>query len=211
MQHFLMPDTPLRKLAEAPGDPYMLCPSKAATHAFIRDLIRDAYEAFDHPARIHLGGDECHTIGYCPRCHGHSPADLLAGYMRRLHEAATSLGMQVEFWADMVLAHPQTLDNLPTDICFVDWLYTRTCVRGPTLSTATPGSAGLTARNCSTGCRGAEPNALSGQCRQHLQRLLRGAIQGYKVMVANAAFGGDNYATYRTRTNLLNAAPRRPP
>ena len=107
-----MPDTPLRKLAEAPGDPYMLCPSKAATPAFIRDLIRDAYEAFDHTARIHLGGDECHTIGFCPRCHGHSPADLLAGYMRgsiRRHQP----GHAVEFWRH-VLASANTRQP-PTD------------------------------------------------------------------------------------------------
>lgn len=217
MQHVLMPDTPLRKLAEAPGDPYMLCPSKAATHAFIRDLIRDAYEAFDHPARIHLGGDECHTIGYCPRCHGHSPADLLAGYMRRLHEAATSLGMQVEFWADMVLAHPQTLDNLPTDLCFVDWLYTRTCVRGPTLDrcwgypgASGPGIAGLTAAQLLDGLPAAlEPmrpflvnadNTCNAFYGAHFLK-----SRGYKVMVASAVrFGGDSYALPRTRTNLLN-------
>lgn len=212
MEHVLVPDTPLRKLAEAPGNPYMFCPSKPATHAFILDLIRDANEAFDHPGRIHLGGDECRLVGMCPHCHGQSLADLLVGYMRQLYAAASTLGMQVEFWADMVLAHPETLDHLPTDIRFVDWLYNRTCVRGPDLKHCWgyPTTAGLSAAQLLEGL----PSHLeplrpfltdgNGVCNAFYgAHYLKS--KGYEVMLASGVrFAGDSYALPRTRTNLLN-------
>ncbi len=212
MEHVLVPDTPLRKLAEAPGNTYMICPSKPATLAFINDLIRDAHDVFEGPPRIHLGGDECRHVGMCPHCLDQTLADLLAKYMRKLHASAKALGMQTEFWADMVLAHPETLDNLPTDIRFVDWLYNRTCVSGSNLKHAWgyPATAELTATQLLAGLPAhLEPvrpflvNA-NGSCNAFYgSHFLKS--KGYTVVVASGVrFAGDSYSLPRTRINILN-------
>ncbi len=212
MEHVLVPDTPLRRLAESPGNNYTLCPTRPAARAFITDLVRDAYEVFDHPPRIHLGGDECPHVGICPHCRGRPLTGLLSGFMLDMHKTAARLGMQSEFWADMVLAHPATLEGLPTDIRFVDWLYNRTAVRGAQLHHV-------------WGCRLEADQTLEQQLAALPEKLapLRPFLtdaqgranafygaqflkhRGYPVVVASGVrSGGDSYSLPRTRQSVLN-------
>ena len=213
MEHVLAPDTPLRRLAESPGNAYMLCPTKPAARAFIADLVRDAYEVFDHPPRIHLGGDECPHVGICPHCHGRPLTGLLTDFMLHLHETASRLGMRTEFWADMVLAHPATLDALPKEIHFVDWLYSRTAVRGPRLAHCW-GFRGTAAELTPQQLLAALPAELD-PVRPFLvdteghANAFYGAhflkARGYTVTVASGVrSGGDSYCLPRTRQSVLN-------
>ena len=212
MEHVLVPDTPLRKLAEAPGNTYTLCPSKPAVADFIDDLIRDANDVFENPGRIHLGGDECRYVGTCPRCAGRPISEILAAFMRHVHGTAAGLGMQSEFWADMVLAHPATLDELPSDIILVDWLYNRKAVRGPSLQHCWGYSPteGLDAKQLLAGLPARiEPlrpfmvNA-DGSCNAFYgAHFLKS--RGYALTLGSGVrSGGDSYMLPRTRQSILN-------
>ncbi len=215
MEHILTADTPLRRLAESPGNNYQFCPSKESTINFVRDLVQDVYHIFGKPSRIHLGGDECRGMGICPRCTGRSTSELLVGYMQQLHEIAASHEMQLELWADMVLANPETLDQLPTDICFIDWLYARTEVRSPRLRYCfgypeTRNEAGLPADELLAGLpphlEPLRPYLVDGDGNCNIffgAHFLK--AKGFKTMVASGVrSGGDSYALPRTRRSMLN-------
>ena len=58
MEHILECGDKYTHLTENLGKAYMLCPSKASTMNFIKDLIVDIIEIFNKPNIIHLGGDE---------------------------------------------------------------------------------------------------------------------------------------------------------
>ncbi len=126
MEHIVFPGGPFNHLCEIPGERYMVCPSKEATTAFVKDLIRDVYAIFDRPRRIHLGGDECLLLGSCPLCYGKQPHELMGHYLHELADYAIKMDMKPEFWADMFLSHPGMLDTFPKEVRLVDWNYTRT-------------------------------------------------------------------------------------
>jgi hypothetical protein len=125
MEHVLTPVSTYHMLAEIPGQNYLVCPSKEETLAFVSDLIRDVWEVFDNPERIHLGGDECRGLGSCPICAGRSASELVSAYMGKLASYAQKFGMKPEFWADTVLGRPDILSTMQGDIRFVDWDYNR--------------------------------------------------------------------------------------
>ncbi len=214
MEHVLHGHSAYRHLAEIPGGSYLMCPSKPETFAFIRDLIDDIYEVFDHPARIHLGGDETRGAGTCPHCANRPVPELLSGYLHQLAAHALKKGMRPEFWADMMLAHPETLSGLTKEARLVDWLY----FRDDRLSTRKFFAFGF---NCHE-----HPERTPQQHLQHLPESMtplkpylvdaRGRFdpfhgakflkdRGYDLVLGSAVrFAGDTYYLPRTRTNLRN-------
>lgn len=132
MEHILASDTTYSHLAENPGNPYMLCPSKEGSLNLIRDLIDDLNDIFDNPPFIHLGGDE--VFGHmgskgvvkCARCSKEDPSAILLKYLLALADHCLEKNIRPEFWADEILTYPEILEMFPPETRFVDWLYTRT-------------------------------------------------------------------------------------
>ncbi len=131
MEHVLIHGNHYTNIAEQPGKLYMLCPSKEATNDFIKGLILDLISIFDYPSRIHLGGDEVYSamksqkIIKCPICYKKDESELLCDYLSGLADFCVINGIQPEFWADGILAYPQSINKFPKKTRFVDWNYKR--------------------------------------------------------------------------------------
>ncbi len=96
---------PHRELAERQDDPYpdTCCPSNPATYELLFDVMEEVIEVFQ-PRLIHAGHDEVYTYGLCPRCHGQSPADLLAGEINRIHDFLAGKGIRMAMWGDKLMS-----------------------------------------------------------------------------------------------------------
>jgi len=90
------------------------------------DLIDDLVSL--HPSKyIHLGGDETRHLrdkkysGYIQK---HGVSKLYTQYMKQICRIAIDKGKTPLLWADMILKHPQAIEDLPVDkIIFINWIY----------------------------------------------------------------------------------------
>ncbi len=115
-------------LAEAPTarGSAQVCPSRKEVVTFVRGLVDDVIRTFDD-AWIHLGGDEAHQLGQCPKCEKRvkkvGEGGLYGEYYRDLCEHVLEKGRTPCLWADMVLAHPEALKMLPKETVLFNWQY----------------------------------------------------------------------------------------
>jgi len=125
VEGFLRHETYAR-LREVPDNPYQLCPTDPKSFELFRELIEEMLPHFDSPF-FHVGGDESHLLGRCPRCKAKMEKDgiaaLYADYMARYHELLASHGKRMMIWGDIVLQHRDIAPRLPRDVIIFDWHY----------------------------------------------------------------------------------------
>ncbi len=76
---------------------------------------------------IHIGADETHLLGHCPKCSKkvaeEGVSKLYIDYIRMLCNIVIRLGKRPVLWADIALKYPEALQSLPKETVFVDWNY----------------------------------------------------------------------------------------
>lgn len=50
-------------------------------------------------------------------------AKIYVDFVRKIIDHVTQKGKKVMMWADILLQHPETIDMLPNDVCFLNWEY----------------------------------------------------------------------------------------
>ncbi len=100
-------------------------------------LIREAISLFDdlikdlssqHSSHyIHVGGDEVRHLTN-KKSHSYVKKNgiskLYTQYMKQICQIVIDLGKTPLLWADMILKHPEAIEDLPIDkIIFIDWNY----------------------------------------------------------------------------------------
>jgi hypothetical protein len=124
---FLLSHARYHSLRELPATAYQLCPSHPETLPFLRRFIDETLELFGNPPFIHLGADETYYLGACPACAARVAASSKSAlYLEHLNALATHVlarGVRPMAWADMLLAHPEALDQVSRDLIWVDWDY----------------------------------------------------------------------------------------
>jgi hypothetical protein len=114
-------------LRESNKDISQVCPAKEnAAFGVFRDLLADI--ASTHRSKyIHIGGDETHLLGHCPRCRTKAQTDgkskLYVDYFKEIAEEVVKLGRRPVLWADMILKYPDAAGQMPRESVFVDWNY----------------------------------------------------------------------------------------
>jgi hypothetical protein len=116
------------------------CPQSPGLTNIIFGLIDEVADAFQADA-FHVGMDEVFIIGdeQCPRCHGHSPAELYAQAVNELHQHIVGVRkMEMLMWGDRLLdanamsygrfdaatnGTVRAADLIPKDIVVCDWHY----------------------------------------------------------------------------------------
>lgn len=118
-------------LAEGPSPGALslqMCPTRPECRTFARGLVEDALSAFDDEW-VHLGGDETRQLGQCPACAPRlrqaGKGGLYGEYFGDLCRWVLSRGRRPCLWADMVLAHPEALEQIPKQTVLFDWQYER--------------------------------------------------------------------------------------
>ncbi|RPI61953.1 MAG: hypothetical protein EHM48_04860 [Planctomycetaceae bacterium] len=104
-----------------------VCPIKVdEALPIFRDLFTEL--AKTHPSQyFHIGCDEAYLLGSCPQCRAKADSKgkskLFVDYVKAICGIVKSLGKRPVLWADMLLAHPEAAQELPSDCILVDWNY----------------------------------------------------------------------------------------
>ncbi len=114
-------------LRESPESAYMLCPSNPRSIPFLKRYMDEVGELFGNPPFIHIGADEAWRLGSCPECSRRvaegSRSELFREHIGKLATHALSRGWRPVAWADMLLAHSDSIDRFSRDVVWVDWDY----------------------------------------------------------------------------------------
>ena len=98
-----------------------------------RDLFSELYSDMLSTHRsqyVHIGGDETRILD-CKRCQEAWGEDgeeagksrLYVEYMKMIAEIVIAEGKTPLLWADMILAHPDAIADMPKKVIYIDWNY----------------------------------------------------------------------------------------
>ena len=111
-------------LAHSHRDPGTLKPN-AESLAFMASLY-DAYLPHFGAAEFNVGGDEPWELGQGwskPLCEAKGKQTVYLEHMRGLHSLCKARGKRMQFWADILLEHPERAGEAPEDAVPVIWGY----------------------------------------------------------------------------------------
>lgn len=114
-------------LREDEHDLSQLCPAqKELNKQLFTRLFKDLAATHSSPY-IHIGCDETHLLGHCPRCQKLAAEEGLSklyfDHVKMLCDIVVSLGKRPVLWADIALKHPEYLQLLPKQTILIDWNY----------------------------------------------------------------------------------------
>ncbi len=126
---------PYRGLAECPEgvrhpfsdriEPFSLCPTDPGS----LDLLADLYDQLlpNFGSRLFNAGlDETFDLGACrsrDACRERGEAAVYLDFLRAVHRLVTERAHRMQFWADIVLEHPETVPEIPRDAIPLVWGY----------------------------------------------------------------------------------------
>ncbi|MFN8258815.1 MAG: family 20 glycosylhydrolase [Bacteroidales bacterium] len=117
------------------------CPLHPGVHKVVFELVDEICDVFESKS-FHAGMDEVFYIGEdkCPRCSGHSKAELFAGEVIAIRNHLNMKGRRLWIWGDRLIngqltgigmweasmnnTH-QAIDLIPKDVMICDWHYER--------------------------------------------------------------------------------------
>ena len=100
-----------------------------AAREFFTELYSDMLST--HQSQyVHIGGDETRILD-CKRCQEAWGDDgeelgkskLYVEYMTMIAEIVIAQGKTPLLWADMILAHPDAISDMPENVIYIDWNY----------------------------------------------------------------------------------------
>lgn len=105
-----------------------MCWSIAPTeegYRFLDELYGDFLPAFSS-RQLNINCDETYDLGQGrseARCAQIGPGRLYLEHILRVRELAARHGKRLQMWGDILLQHPEVIDDLPQDITLLDWHY----------------------------------------------------------------------------------------
>ncbi|MCY3932112.1 MAG: family 20 glycosylhydrolase [Acidobacteria bacterium] len=124
-----------RPLAEVPEgfqhpfsidpEPFSLC----ATDPRVLDLLAGLYDELlpeFGSRRFHVGLDETFDLGRgrsAEACEERGKAAVYLDFLRQVHDLVTERDRQMLFWGDIILEHPEVIDQVPEDAVALCWGY----------------------------------------------------------------------------------------
>jgi len=108
-------------------------PLSAEARDWLIDLFDEIIDVFQPRQFVHMGGDETRHLGQSETCRPVveqiGVGGLYLRHMMPLFEHIRSRGLRPIIWADIVLAHPEVLDQIPRYVVLMDWDYAVTAER----------------------------------------------------------------------------------
>ena len=122
-------------LAEAPGGfdfpwehhsgPFSLCPLDPESIKLIISLYDELLPHFSS-RQLNVGCDETHDLGQGrskEACLKYGIGHVYLDFLLKIYEEVTKRGFKMQFWGDMVIAHPNLIHQLPKDCVVLEWGY----------------------------------------------------------------------------------------
>jgi hypothetical protein len=112
------------KYAEFPGAASLNVASEE-TYEFLENMLKEVFEMFPSK-KFHMGADESWDVGLGESkelVEESSLAEVHLKHYKRVYEICKKYDKEVLMYGDILLHHPEILDELPKDITVVDWHY----------------------------------------------------------------------------------------
>lgn len=126
---------PYRQLAECPEgiahpfsrepEPFSLCPIDPASLRFLAALYDQLLPCFQSQ-QLNVGLDETLDLGLgrsAAACAAHGKGRVYLDFLRAVHGLVVARGHRMQLWGDIVLAHPELIEELPRDVIALAWGY----------------------------------------------------------------------------------------
>ena len=114
-------------LAEVEGAIDQYCPCHEDLVPFLHRWIEEYLEMFGEVNYFHIGADEAWSLGKCERCREfvarHSLSELYLRHVEAVCEPLRARKIKPILWADMMLTHRQSLEDLSHEVVLFDWMY----------------------------------------------------------------------------------------
>ncbi|MDR3713702.1 MAG: family 20 glycosylhydrolase [Puia sp.] len=114
-------------LREDEKDLSQVCPLETEKDSLLFSALYKELAATHTSRYIHIGCDETHLLGHCPKCRKKAAevgiSRLYLDYVRMLCNIVIGMGKRPVLWADIALKYPEALQTLPKGTIFVDWNY----------------------------------------------------------------------------------------
>jgi hypothetical protein len=124
-----------KSLAEAPDgfdlpwghhdEPFSLCPLAEESVNFIKSLYDELLPHFSS-RQFNVGCDETFDLGQGRskgECERVGTGRVYLDYLLKIYDEVTERGFSMKFWGDIIMAHPELVDELPKDIITLEWGY----------------------------------------------------------------------------------------
>ena len=134
MHHWLRHER-WRHLAEVPEgiehpfsrarEPFSLAAVEPRVLEFLGSLYDQLLPCFASET-LNVGLDETYDLGWGrskAACEERGTGRVYLEFLQRVHELASSRGRRIQFWGDVVVAHPELIDELPRDATAMVWGY----------------------------------------------------------------------------------------
>ncbi len=114
-------------LREAPDLTEHLDVTNPGAVPFLEKIFDEIIDVIKPAHYFHMGGDETWQLGNSPRCQPLlqkiGRGGLYLQHMRPLWAHLRQRGLTPVIWADIVLAHPGIIDEIPKYVALMDWEY----------------------------------------------------------------------------------------
>ncbi len=176
---------PYRRLAESPEgiehpfsferEPYSLCPIDPGSLGLLAELYDQLLPCFNS-GLFNVGLDETFDLGAgrsAAACAERGKGRVYLEFLQQVHGLVRERGRRMQFWGDVILEHPELIDELPEDAIALEWGYE---ANHPFATDARRFAAsGLDFYVCpGTGSW----NSFAGRTRNTLENLAAAAVQG---------------------------------
>jgi hypothetical protein len=105
--------------------PTTLAPTHPGTLPFLRELFDELLPCFTSE-RFNVGCDETWDLGRGQSrevCEQKGKARVYLDFLKQIHREVESRGKQMLFWGDIILNHPELLQELPENVVAMNWGY----------------------------------------------------------------------------------------
>ncbi len=124
-----------RSLAEVPEglehafsihkEPFALCPIDPRSLALLEDLYAQLLPCFES-RQFNVGLDETFDLGLGrsrAACEARGRGRVYLEFLREVHARVAAHGRRMQFWGDIIVAHPELVPELPADVIALEWGY----------------------------------------------------------------------------------------
>ena len=133
--HRWLTHEPYRHLAECPDgwttpwgtfdEPFSLCPGDPGSLDLVRDMLDELLPHF-RSRQVNIGGDETFDLGLGRSREVVAEKGVGAVYLeflQKIRREVRSRDHTMQFWGDIVVAHPELVADLPRDVIALEWGY----------------------------------------------------------------------------------------
>ncbi len=116
-----------KSFREQPDKHDCYCSSNLEVRQFLKKWVSEYLDLFGNVKHFHLGGDEAYVFGSCPACkmaiEQSSANSLYAEHLLDVGAEIINKGILPGIWGDMLLHHPNDINQIPPEFIIWDWNY----------------------------------------------------------------------------------------